>query len=84
MWSVVVVLDRGGYRFVQVIEIWNRSAEDIPVLQDLVDGFNHAVRERDIDPGDELPDRRILEVGGDKAIVVFRPAIHDEIDMLRR
>ena len=83
MWPIVVVLYRVGDRLVHVIEIGYRSAENIPVFQDLVDGFDHAVREGDIDPGDEFPDRRIFEVGGDKAVVVFRPAIHDEVDMLR-
>ena len=80
---IVVVFDRVGDRLVHMIEIGYRSAENIPVFQDLVDGFDHAVREGDIDPGDEFPDRRIFKIGGDKAVVVLRPAIHDEVDTLR-
>ena len=80
---IVVVFDRVGDRLVHMIEIGYGSTENIPVLQDLVDGFDHAVRERDIYPSDELPDGRIFEKCGDKAVVVLRPAIDNEVDALR-
>ena len=54
MRSILIVTNCGGDRIVQVVQIRYRSAEDISVLQYLVDGFDHAVRERNTDPGDEL------------------------------
>ena len=80
----IIVTNCGGDRFVKVVQIGYRSTEDIPILQYLVDGFDHAVREYDIDLSDELPDRRTFEVRGNYLVIVSRSAIDDEIDAFRR
>jgi hypothetical protein len=79
MRSVVIILDRRGDRLVHVIESGYRSAEDIAVLQDFVDGFDHAVGERDIDTGDELADGRGRQEGFDDTVVVLASAINGTV-----
>ena len=64
-----------------MLRIGNGFSEDVVVLDDLVDRFDHAVGVADIDTRYELPDVRGIQEVRNKSVVVLRPTIHDEVDM---
>src|SRR5208337_3340825 len=82
VWSIVVVVDGLSDFIIEIVAAGKLRAEKVVVLEYLVDGFDHAVGEEDIDAGDKLFDGRGSQEGFYNFVVVFAPAIDDEIDVV--
>ena len=82
MWPVVVVVNRRIDGRGKVLEIGDGRGKEVAVFEYFVDGLDHGIGVGDVDAGDGFGKRCFFEKGLDDGVVVLRPAIDDEMNLL--